>query len=244
MTVLNTIVAYQLKAFAKSVDALIKKGVKKDEAVLRVIRDLIVESKAIRFEGNGYGDEWKKEAAKRGLSNIADTPRALDVWSRKETKDLFATMGVLSAVELEARHEIELHSYVLKLQIEGRVCGDLAQNHIVPTAIAYQNRLLENVRGLREVLGVEKAKKAAATQVRLIEEISEHINMIVTLVEEMTDARKKANALDDTRDKAIAYCDKVKPYFDRIRYHSDKLELLVDDELWPLPKMRELMFTR
>lgn len=244
MTVLNTIVAYQLKAFAKSVDALIKKGVKKDEAVLRVIRDLIVESKAIRFEGNGYGDEWKKEAAKRGLSNIADTPRALDVWSRKETKDLFATMGVLSGVELEARHEIELHSYVLKLQIEGRVCGDLAQNHIVPTAIAYQNRLLENVRGLREVLGVEKAKKAAATQVRLIEEISEHINMIVTLVEEMTDARKKSNALDDTRDKAIAYCDKVKPFFDRIRYHSDKLELLVDDELWPLPKMRELMFTR
>ncbi|MBL7953690.1 MAG: glutamine synthetase III [Flavobacteriales bacterium] len=244
MTVLNTIVAYQLKAFAKSVDALIKKGVKKDEAVLRVIRDLIVESKAIRFEGNGYGDEWKKEAAKRGLSNIADTPRALDVWSRKETKDLFATMGVLSAVELEARHEIELHSYVLKLQIEGRVCGDLAQNHIVPTAIAYQNRLLENVRGLREVLGAEKAKKAAATQVRLIEEISEHINMIVSLVEEMTEARKKANALDDTRDKAIAYCDKVKPFFDRIRYHSDKLELLVDDELWPLPKMRELMFTR
>ncbi len=244
MTVLNTIVAHQLQAFKQSVDVLIDKGVKKDEAVLRVIRDLIVQSKAIRFEGNGYGDEWKKEAAKRGLSNIADTPRALDVWGRKETRELFATMGVLSPVELEARHEIELHSYVLKIQIEGRVCGDLAQNHIVPTAIEYQNRLLENVRGLREVLGVEKAKKAAATQVKLIEEISDHIHQIVTLVDEMTEARKKANTMADTREKAIAYCDTVKPFFDRIRYHSDKLELLVDDELWPLPKMRELMFTR
>ncbi|HNR56328.1 MAG TPA: glutamine synthetase type III, partial [Flavobacteriales bacterium] len=149
-----------------------------------------------------------------------------------------------TAKELEARHEIELHNYVLKLQIEGRVCGDLAQNHIVPTAIAYQNRLLENVRGLREVLGAEKAKKAGATQVKLIEEISEHVNLIVSLVEEMTEARKKANAVEDTRKKAIAYCDEVKPFLDRIRYHSDKLELLVDDELWPLPKMRELMFTR
>jgi len=244
MTVLNTIVAHQLRAFKKSVDTLIDKGAKKDEAVLRVIRDLIAQSKAIRFEGNGYGEEWRKEAAERGLSNIADTPRALDVWGRKETRELFSSMGVLSAVELEARHEIELHSYVLKIQIEGRVCGDLAQNHIVPTAIAYQNRLLENVRGLREVLGTEKAKKAAATQIKLIEEISEHISQIVTLVDEMTEARKKANTLADTREKAVAYCDKVKPYFDRIRYHSDKLELMVDDELWPLPKMRELMFTR
>ena len=244
MTVLNTIVAHQLQAFKKSVDALIDKGTKKDEAVLRVLRDLIVESKAIRFEGNGYGEAWKQEAARRGLSNIADTPRALDVWERKETKELFASMGVLTAKELEARHEIELHNYVLKLQIEGRVCGDLAQNHIVPTAIAYQNRLLENVRGLREVLGAEKAKKAGATQVKLIEEISEHVNLIVSLVEEMTEARKKANAVEDTRKKAIAYCDEVKPFLDRIRYHSDKLELLVDDELWPLPKMRELMFTR
>lgn len=244
MTVLNTIVAYQLRAFKKSVDALIEKGAKKDEAILRVIRDLIAESRSIRFEGNGYGDEWKKEAAKRGLSNIADTPRALDVWSRKETKALFAAMGVLSEVELDARHEIELHSYVLKLQIEGRVCGDLAQNHIVPTAIAYQNRLIENVRGLRDVLTAEKAKTASITPVKLIEEISEHIHRIVSLVEEMTEARKRANNLDDTREKAIAYCDTVKPYFDSIRYHSDKLELLVDDELWPLPKMRELMFTR
>ena len=244
MTVLNTIVAHQLREFKKTVDGLIKKGTKKDEAILRVIRDLIVESKSIRFEGNGYGEEWKKEAAKRGLSNIQDTPRALDVWDRPETKKLFADMGVLSGVELEARHEIELHSYVLKIQIESRVCGDLALNHIIPAAINYQNRLLENVRGLREVLGVEKAKMAAATQVELIEEISEHLGKLKSLTDAMIEARKKANTIEDHRDKAIAYCDKVRPFLDEIRYHSDKLEITIDDELWPLPKLRELLFTR
>lgn len=244
MTVLNTIVAAQLRSFRKSVDTLIDKGVKKDEAILRVIRDLIASSKPVRFEGNGYGEEWVKEAARRGLSNIRDTPRALDVWERKETKALFSDMGVLSPVEVEARHEIELHSYTLKVQIESRVVGDLAQNHIIPTAITYQNRLIENVRGLREVLAPEKAKKATVVQVKLIEEICEHIATIVTMVDDMIEARKKANNLEDARDKAIAYCDKVKPFLEKIRYHADKLELLVDDELWPLPKMRELMFTR
>ena len=244
MTVLNTIVAAQLRTFKMQVDALIDKGTKKDEAILRVIRDLIASSKAIRFEGNGYGDEWVKEAEKRGLANVKDTPRALDAWTAKEAVDLFAEMGVLSPVETAARHEIELHSYTLKIQIESRVVGDLAQNHIVPVAVTYQNRLIENVRGLREVLGAEKAKKATATQLRLIEEISEHIGAVIGMVNDMIEARKKANALDDARDKAIAYCDTVKPYLDRIRYHADKLELLVDDELWPLPKMREVLFTR
>ncbi len=244
MTVLNTIVANQLREFKKTVDALIKKGTKKDEAVLRVIRDLIVESRSIRFEGNGYGEEWKKEAAKRGLSNIQDTPRALDVWGRKETKKLFADMGVLSEVELDARHEIELHSYVLKLQIESRVCGDLALNHIIPAAITYQNRLIENVRGLKDVLGADKAKKASATQIELIEGISEHVGQLKFLADAMTEARKKANAIEDHREKAIAYCDQVKPFLDEIRYHSDKLEITIDDELWPLPKLRELLFTR
>ncbi|MEZ4739442.1 MAG: glutamine synthetase III [Flavobacteriales bacterium] len=244
MTVLNTIVASQLRSFKKQVDALITKGTKKDEAILRVLRELIVESRSIRFEGNGYGEEWVKEAAKRGLSNIKDTPRALDVWERKETKALFQELEVMSPVELEARHEIKLHSYTLKIQIESRVVGDLAQNHIIPTAITYQNRLLENVRGLREVLSAEKAKKASATQVKLIEEISEHLSEVKILVDEMIEARKKANTIDPAREKAIAYCDTVKPYLDRIRYHVDKLELLVDDELWPLPKMRELLFTR
>jgi glutamine synthetase len=244
MTVLNTIVAHQLRSFKKQVDALIAKGTKKDEAILRVIRDLIAHSKLIRFEGNGYGDEWVKEAAKRGLSNIKDTPRALDVWERKETKKLFADMEVLSAVELEARHEIELHSYTLKIQIESRVAGDLAQNHIIPTAIAYQNRLIENVRGLRDVLPAAQAKKATETPVKLIEEISEHLGEVKSLSDSMIEARKAANVLEDARDKAIAYCDKVKPHLEKLRYHVDKLELLVDDELWPLPKMRELMFTR
>ena len=244
MTVLNTIVANQLREFKKTVDVLIKKGTKKDEAILRVIRDLIVESKSIRFEGNGYGDEWKQEAAKRGLSNIQDTPRALDVWGRKETKKLFADMGVLSEVELDARHEIELHSYVLKIQIESRVCGDLAVNHIIPAAINYQNRLLENVRGLKDVLGADKAKKASAVQVELIEGISEHLTKLKSLTDAMTEARKKANTIEDHREKAIVYCDQVKPFLDEIRYHSDKLEITIDDELWPLPKLRELLFTR
>jgi glutamine synthetase len=244
MTVLNTIVASQLFAFKRDVDALIAKGSKKDEAILRTLRELIVRSKAIRFEGNGYGDEWVKEAAARGLSNIKDTPRALDVWERKETKQLFSEMGVLSPVEVEARHEIELHSYMLKIQIESRVAGDLAQNHIIPTAISYQNRLIENVRGLREVLPADKAKKATAIQLELIEEISDRVAAIKGLVDAMVDARKKANVIEDARERAIAYCDTVRPHLDKIRYNSDKLELVVDDELWPLPKMRELLFTR
>jgi glutamine synthetase len=147
-------------------------------------------------------------------------------------------------VELEARHEIELHSYTLKIQIESRVAGDLAQNHIIPTAIAYQNRLIENVRGLRDVLPAAQAKKATETPVKLIEEISEHLGEVKSLSDSMIEARKAANVLEDARDKAIAYCDKVKPHLEKLRYHVDKLELLVDDELWPLPKMRELMFTR
>jgi len=244
MTVLNTIVAHQLVLFKRDVDVLIDKGVKKDEAILRTIRDLIVRSKSIRFEGNGYGDEWVKEAAARGLNNIMDTPRALDVWGRKETKKLFSDMGVLSPVEMEDRHEIELHSYMLKIQIESRVAGDLAQNHIIPTAISYQNRLLENVRGLREVLTAEQAKKASGTQIQLIVEISERVSAIKTLVDDMIEARKKANTIEDARERAIAYCDRVKPFLEEIRYQTDKLELVVDDELWPLPKMRELLFTR
>ncbi|HQW86979.1 MAG TPA: glutamine synthetase type III, partial [Flavobacteriales bacterium] len=244
MTVLNTIVAQQLVTFRKRVDALVAKGTKRDEAILRELRDLIVESKRIRFEGNGYSDEWKAEAKRRGLSNLPDTPRALDVWSRKETKKLFADMGVLSEVELDARHEIELHSYMLKVQIESRAVGDLARNHMVPPAIAYQNRLIENVKGLRDVLGPEKAAKATAAPLALLEEISEHISTIITLVDEMVEARKKANTIEDAREKAISYCDHVRPFLDRIRYHTDKLELLVDDGMWPLPKLRELLFTR
>lgn len=244
MTVLNTVVAAQLKAFKVSVDALIAKDVKKDEAILRTIRDLIAKSKSVRFEGNGYGEEWKEEAAKRGLQNVVDTPRALDAWSSKATVKLFTDMGVLTEKEIMARHDIELHSYTLKIQIESRVCADMAMNHVLPAAVHYQNRLITNVQGLREVLGKEAGEKASATQVDLIQRISGHIDQIHSLSASMTEARKAANILDDQRAKAIAYCDTVKPFLDRIRYNSNKLELLVDDELWPLPKMRELLFTR
>ncbi len=244
MTVLNTIVAARLRAFKQEVDQRIAKGTKKDEAILHALRAAIVRSKAIRFEGNGYGDEWVKEAAGRGLHNVPDTPRALDAWTDEGTRALFTGMGVLSEVEIEARHEIDLHAYMLKVQIESRVAGDLAQNHIIPTALIYQNRLIKNVRGLRDVLPAEKAAKAGAVQLALIEEISERITAIKTMVDEMIEARKRANRIADAREKAIAYCDQVKPYLAKIRYQSDKLELVVDDELWPLPKMRELLFTR
>ncbi|MBX2982211.1 MAG: glutamine synthetase III [Flavobacteriales bacterium] len=244
MTVLNTIVAAQLKAFKVDVDALIAKGVKKDEAILRTIRDLIVRSKDIRFEGNGYGEEWKAEAEKRGLLNLVDTPRALDAWGGKGTKKLFHDLGVLTERELNARHEIELHSYTLKIQIESRVCADMATNHVLPAAVHYQNRLLQNVRGLLDVLGEEEGEKASRTQLELVRKISTHMEQLRSLSVAMTNARKAANVLTDEREKAIAYCDTVKPFLDRIRYHSNKLELLVDDELWPLPKMRELLFTR
>ncbi len=244
MTVLNTIVAAQLKAFKIDVDALIAKGVKKDEAILRTIRDLIVHSKNIRFEGNGYGDEWKAEAKKRGLQNVEDTPRALDAWNEKSTKKLFNEMGVLTERELNARHEIELHSYTLKIQIESRVCADMATNHVLPAAVHYQNRLIQNVRGLLDVLGKEEGEKSSRVQLELIRKISTHMEQLRSLSVAMTNARKAANILTDQREKAIAYCDTVKPFLDKIRYHSNKLELLVDDELWPLPKMRELLFTR
>lgn len=244
MTSLNTIMADQLKKFKKEVDAGIKKGVKKDIAILNVLRNYITDSKDIRFEGNGYGEEWLKEAEKRGLSNLVDTPRALEVWKRPEVKAVFARNGVLNEVEMDARYEIEMEIYMLKLQIESRSLGDLSQNHIIPCAVNYQNRLIENVKGLREVLGVEKAKTASATQVKLIEEISEHINSIMTKADAMLEERKIANKIEDAAEKAIAYCDKVRPYFELIRYHVDKLEVLIDDELWPLPKLREMLFTR
>jgi glutamine synthetase len=244
MTVLNTIVANQLIDFKKNVDSQIKQGEKKDEAILRELQVLIKESKKIRFEGNGYGEEWVKEAKKRGLSNLKDTPRALDVWGRKETKKLFEKLDILSTVELEARHEIELENYILKLQIEARVIGDLAKNHIMPVALEYQNILIENVEGLMNVLGEKEGKEAARTQINFLKSISKHVNQMNDTVNTMIEERKKANNIEDSREKAYAYCDNVKSLFDDIRYHADKLEIMVDDEMWPLPKLRELLFTK
>lgn len=244
MTTLNSIVAKQLREFKKEVDALIdKKGLKKDEAIFNVLREYIKGTKNILFEGDGYSEAWEKEAKKRGLSNHKTTPSALKAKVSKKALDLFSDLNVMNHVEVEARYEIELEEYTKKIQIEGRVLGDIARNHVIPTAIRYQNTLIENVRGLKEIFGKD-FEKIAKEQIFLIKEISAHIEGINSNVEAMTEARKKANALTDAQKMAEAYCDKVKPYFEIIREHCDKLELLVDDEIWTLTKYRELLFTR
>ncbi|NUY82450.1 glutamine synthetase III [Flavobacterium sp. MAH-1] len=244
MTTLNSIVAKQLIDFKKEVDALIdSKGLKKDEAIFNVLREYIKQTKAILFEGDGYSDDWQKEAAKRKLSNHKTTPEALKAKVSKKAMELFESLGVMNHVEVEARYEIEVEEYTKKIQIEGRVLGDIARNHVIPTAIKYQNTLIENVKGLKEIFGKD-FEKIAKEQIVLIKEISAHIEGINTNVEAMTEERKKANNLTSAEKTAAAYCDKVKPYFDIIREHCDKLELLVDDETWTLTKYRELLFTR
>jgi glutamine synthetase len=244
MIVINTIVASQLKVFKVSVDARIEKGEGKDEAILKELQQLIKASKKIRFEGNGYGDEWVKEAEKRGLNNLKDTPRALKVWSDKSVLKLFNEMGVLTPRELEARQEIEFENYILKIQIEARIMGDVVLSMIIPAVVEYQNKLIKNVQGLFDVLGNKAGKEAAKVQIDLIQRIAIHLNTMKLAADNMLMARKAANKIDHAEDKAIAYCDKVRIYFDEIRYHADKLELLIDDELWPLPKFREMLFTR
>lgn len=244
MTVLNTIVAKQLKDFKIEVDALIvTKGLKKDEAIFNVLREYIKATKNILFEGNGYGEAWEKEAKKRGLSNNKTTPKALKARVSKKTIALFEEMNVMSKVETEARYEIEVEEYTKRIQIESRVIGDIAGNHIVPTAVRYQNMLIKNVTGLKEIFGKE-FEKHAAEQIKLIKLISGHIAVIHSKIDEMIVARKKANIIKDAEEKAAAYCEDVKPFFDEIRYHCDKLELMVDDELWPLTKYREMLFIR
>ena len=244
MTTLNSIVAKQLKDFKKEVDALIDtKDLKKDEAIFNVLREYIKGTKNILFEGDGYSEAWEKEAKKRGLSNHKTTPKALKAKISQKALDLFSELKVMNHVEVEARYEIELEEYTKKIQIEGRVLGDIARNHVIPTAIRYQNTLIENVCGLKEIFGKE-FEKIAKEQITIIKEISGHIEGINSKVEEMTDARKKANALTDAQKMAESYCDNVKPYFDEIREHCDKLELIVDDEIWTLTKYRELLFTR
>ncbi len=244
MTTLNSIVAKQLKDFKVEVDSLIeKKGLKKDEAIFNILREYIKETKAILFEGDGYSEAWEKEAKKRGLSNHKTTPKALKAKVSKEAMALFEELGVMNHVEVEARYEIELEEYTKKIQIEGRVLGDIARNHVIPTAIKYQNTLIENVKGLKEIFGKD-FEKIAKEQISLIKEISSHIEGINKNVDLMTEERKKANNLATAEKQADAYCEKVKPYFEIIREHCDKLELLVDDEMWTLTKYRELLFTR
>jgi glutamine synthetase len=242
MTVLNTIMAETLKGFKKDVDALIEKGEKKEIAIMHTIREYIVASESILFEGDGYSEEWAKEAERRGLPNVKTTPLALDAMVTEKAKRLFESNNIYTHPELEARHEIELEKYIKKVQIESRLMAELATSHVLPAAVRYQNILIQNIKGLQDV-GL--ADGACAQRTEVLSKISQHINNVSELTVQMIEARKKANNLTDTREKALAYCTDVKEkYFDQLRYHVDKLELLIDDKEWYLPKYRELVFLR
>ena len=241
MTILNLIMAEQLKKFKFDVDRLLRKGEKKDVALLMVIKKYIRESKSIRFEGNGYSPDWEKEAEARGLSNFKTTPKALDALLSEKSAILFEDSSVFSVREAHARHEVLLESFYKKLQIEARVIGELVTNVIIPTAINYQSKLVENVRGLKDI-GLDSSSYAA--QLDIITKIAEHVNFIKSNVGYMVAERKQANSIEDIREKAIAYDEKVRAFFAPIRYHVDKLEQLIDDSMWPLPKFRELLFIK
>lgn len=242
MTVLNTIMAETLRRFKTEVDAHIESGEKKEVALMHVIQKYIVDSKKVLFEGDGYSEEWAEEAAKRGLPNVKTTPLALDAYVDKTSMELFSKNEIYSHAELEARHEIMLEAYIKKVQIEARVMGELATSVILPSAVKYQNILAENIRGLKEA-GLDEA--AYASQLSVLREISTHIAAMSNGVKAMIEERKKVNKIEDTREKAIAYCDRIKGrFFDDIRYHVDKLELVIDDSLWLLPKYREMLFLR
>ena len=244
MTTLNAVVAKQLIDFKAEVDALIKdKNLKKDEAIFNVLREYIKQSKNILFEGDGYSETWEKEAKKRGLSNNKTTPKALAAKVSKKAFSLYEELNIMNHVEVEARYEIELEEYTKRIQIESRVLGDIARNHVIPTAIKYQNTLIENVKGLKEIFGKD-FEKIGKEQIVLIKQISNHIEVINNQISAMIEARKTGNAMTNIVKMANHYCDVVKPFFEEIRYHADKLELLVDDEMWTLTKYRELLFTK
>jgi glutamine synthetase len=244
MIVLNTAVAHQLAQFKKDVDANIKKGLTKDESIFQVLKKYILESEKILFEGDGYSAEWHKEAKKRGLCNIESVPESISTFLSKKSRNVLVGSGVFTDKELESRVEVEYEKFTKKLQIEARVLGDLAINHIVPTGINYMTTLIENVKGLKEIFSEKEFEKLAGARKEVIVTISDHISNIKRLVNEMIEERKKANQIQDTYKMALAYESKVKPYLDEIRVHIDKLELIVDNEMWPLPKYRELLFTR
>lgn len=243
MTVLNTIVAEQLNAFKAAVDVRIKGGDKKDDALLKELQKLIKEHKAIRFEGNGYGDEWVKEAKKRGLSNLTDTPTALQVWGRKEVAELFSSLGVLTTEELHARQEVEYENYVMKRQIEARIAGDMATNIVLPAAIAYQNMLIENISGLTDVFGKD-AKAMTTGQREVLAEVAECVSKLHKSASSLRSERSKINKMDDIAKRAVKYGSVVTPLIEEVGSHCARLEQLVDNEIWPLPKFQEMLFTR
>jgi len=239
MITLNTAVADELTHFKQAVDAKIEAGAKKEKAIYEVLKKMIKECRAVRFDGNGYSDEWKTEAAKRGLDCETSTPLVFDRYLDKESLRMFGEMGVYTRVELEARTEVKWETYTKKIQIEGRVLGDLAMNHIVPIASKYEALLLDKVYKLQQIPELK-----STADIALIKKIQDHTTAIQRLTDEMTEARKKANRIEDQREKAVAYHDTVAVFFDEIRHHIDKLEEIVDDQIWPLPKYRELLFIR
>lgn len=244
MIALNTAVAHQLTRFKKDVDALIEKGEPKISAIVEIIRQYIKECKPIRFDGNGYSDEWKAEAAKRGLDCETSCPLIFDNYLKPESIAMFEATGVMTRKELEARNEVKWEMYTKKSKIEARVLGDLAMNHIIPVATEYQSKLIDNVYKMKELFPAEKASRLSAENMKLIEEIAERTIFITEHVEAMVEARKVANKIESEREKAIAYHDTIAPMLEEIRYHIDKLELIVDNQMWTLPKYRELLFIR
>lgn len=243
MTIMNSIIAYQLRIFKMDVDALIEGGLKKDEAIFNVLREYIKQSKNIMFEGDGYSQDWVREAEKRGLSNLRTTPEALKRELDQKFVSMYEELGIYTYREIEARNEIKLEKYSGVLGIEAGILADIARNHVIPSALNYQNRLIENVKGLKEIYG-DNFKSLAKEQMSLIECISENVHQIKLSVDELLLAKEKANAISDRQEQAEEYCQRVKPLFAKIRRASDSLEMIVDDELWPMTKYRELLFTR
>ena len=244
MIALNTAVAEQLTEFKKEVDELIEKGEPKISAIIQVIRKYIKISKPIRFDGNGYSDEWKEEAARRGLDCETSCPVIFDQYLTEDSVRMFESAGVMTRKELEARNEVKWETYTKKIQIEARVLGDLVMNHVVPVAIEYQSKLIDNVYKMKQIFPTEEAEKLSAENMAIIRKIAEHTSYIKEHVDTMVEARKVANKIADERAKAIEYHDKIAPMLEQIRYHIDKLELIVDDQMWTLPKYRELLFIR
>jgi glutamine synthetase len=244
MIVLNAAVAYQLTHFKKDVDLIINKGRTKDEAIFQVLKKYILESERVLFEGDNYSKEWHQEAKKRGLCNIASVPESISLYLTEQSRNVLISTGIFTEKELQSRVEVEYEKFTKKVQIEGRVLGDLAINHIVPTAIRYMTSLLNNVKGLKDVFNDIEFERLAGARKDVIVIISDHISAIKRLVNEMVEERRKANIINGVFEKAIAYEKNVKPYLEEIRDHIDKLELIVDNEMWPLPKYRELLFTR
>jgi glutamine synthetase len=243
MIVLNSAVARQLVKFKKEVDLIMKKGRNKDEAIFQVLKKAIIDSENVLFEGDNYSEEWQKEAQRRKLSNIESVPESISKYLTSGSRDVLIVSGIFTDKELESRVEVEYEKFTKKVQIESRVLADLALNHIVPTGIKYMSSLLENMRGIKEIFDEKEYKKLAVPSKEAVVVISDYITMIKKLVFEMVEERKKANVIEDAYKKALAYEKQVKPYLESIRQHIDKLELIVDDEIWPLPKYRELLFT-